>query len=80
MDAQVFAIKAMMLGMWYDAYTHTFRYLCPSRTAYSYGGSLCADTLELLPKGEVRQREKERRCRNTVSGKRLGGVEWLTKR
>lgn len=79
MDAHVFAAKAMLLGMVYDAYTHTFRYACPSKTAYSYAGSLCADTMDVLPKGVVRQREKERGCRNTISMVR-SGLPWQSTR
>lgn len=79
MDAHVFAIKAAMLGMWYDAYTHTFREVYPIDGCwrYLYARTLCADTAERMPAGATRGREQEAGRNNIVTAERVGGAEWM---
>lgn len=68
--------RAMVINMFYDKYTNTYRFKSPEGSNYSYSGSLDADTLEELPRGVTRQREKDHFKHsgkgNTVSNKRLG--------
>ncbi len=68
--------RAMVLNMFYDKYTNSYRFRSPEGSNYTYSGSLDASTLAELPRGEVRDREKRHFGHsgkgNTVSNIRLG--------
>ena len=68
--------RAMVLNMFFDLHTNSYRYRSPEGSNYSYSGSLDANTLEELPRGKVRDREKQHFGHdgkgNTVSNIRLG--------
>lgn len=70
------AARAMLLGKWYDAHTNSYRHRSPEGSNYHYSDSLDADTLEVLGKGVVREREISHFGHNgkgnSVSKKRLG--------
>jgi hypothetical protein len=73
--------RALLLGRVFDMLTHTYRYLSPEGSKYKYTDCLHADTLEVMPKGSVRDIEQEHRKGNIVSGLRTPGAKnWRVKK
>lgn len=77
MKAKEHAARAMLLGMWYDAYTSTYRYRSWEGSNYGYSGVLNAyDLAPLMMPGYLREVERayfgHTGKTNSVSNRRLG--------
>ena len=67
--------RATLLGMVFDSYTKTYRFLSPGGDKYKYIGAIWAETMVPCQTGEVLAAEKEYGIRSNIPSRKRMGYE-----